>query len=94
MIDKKLIEYIANLSRLELSEQEEEMFAGQLSGILSYIEKLRELNTEDVKPMAHTINVSNVFRDDTLGTSIARESALANAPAKIDAFFKVPKVIE
>jgi aspartyl-tRNA(Asn)/glutamyl-tRNA(Gln) amidotransferase subunit C len=94
MIDKNLIEYIANLSRLELTEHEEKMFIDQLSNILSYIEKLKRLDTDDVKPMAYSINMSNVFRMDKPEPSISREDALANAPTKIDAFFKVPRVIE
>ena len=59
-IDKKTIEYIANLSRIELSDQEKEVFIHQLSDILSYIEKLNKLNTEDIKPMAYSINTTNV----------------------------------
>ncbi|MCF6157412.1 MAG: Asp-tRNA(Asn)/Glu-tRNA(Gln) amidotransferase subunit GatC [wastewater metagenome] len=93
-MDKKLIEYVASLSRLELTRDEEEMFMNQLTDILSYIEKLRKLNTEDVKPMAYPLNKSNVFREDKLCPSTSKEEILANAPAKIDAFFKVPKVIE
>lgn len=93
-IDKKEIEYIANLSRIELTEPEKEVFLHQLSGILSYIEKLNKLDTKEVKPMAYTMNVSNVFREDKLEPSISREDALSNAPSKSDAFFKVPKIIE
>lgn len=94
VMDKKEIEYIANLSRIELTEAEKEVFIHQLSSILSYIEKLNTLDTENIKPLAHTMNVSNVFRDDKPESSISREDAFINAPAKIDAFFKVPKVIE
>ena len=93
-IDKKTIEYIANLSRIELSDQEKEVFIHQLSDILSYIEKLNKLNTEDIKPMAHSINTTNVFREDKLEPPISREDALSNAPSAMGAFFKVPKVIE
>ncbi|MFN3533379.1 MAG: Asp-tRNA(Asn)/Glu-tRNA(Gln) amidotransferase subunit GatC [Candidatus Brocadia sp.] len=93
-IGKKDIEYIASLSRIELSELEKEMFIHQLSDILSYIEKLNKLNTEDVKPMAYTINASNVFRNDELEPSISLEDAQLNAPAVKGVFFKVPKVIE
>lgn len=93
-MDRKEIEYIANLSRIELTEAEKEVFVHQLSSILSYIEKLNMLITENIKPMAHTMSVSNVFREDKPEQSISREEVLFNAPAKIDAFFKVPKVIE
>lgn len=93
-INKKDIEYIANLSRIELNEHEKEMFVHQLSDILSYIEKLNNLNTENVKPLAYAMNVSNVFRGDKLEHSIPLEDVLLNAPAVKDVFFKVPKVIE
>ncbi|MEK7749972.1 MAG: Asp-tRNA(Asn)/Glu-tRNA(Gln) amidotransferase subunit GatC [Planctomycetota bacterium] len=93
-IDKKTIEYIANLSRIELSDQEKEVFIHQLSDILSYIEKLNKLNTEDIKPMAYSINTTNVFREDKLEPPISIEDALINAPSTMGVFFKVPKVIE
>ncbi len=94
IIDKKTIEYIANLSRIELSDQEKEVFIYQLSDILSYIEKLNELNTENIKPMAYSMSTTNVFREDKLEPPIPREDALNNAPSKAGVFFKVPKVIE
>lgn len=93
-IDKKDIEYIANLSRIELGEHEKDMFIHQLSEILSYIEKLSKLNTDNVLPLAYTAKVSNVFREDTLERSIPLENALLNAPATKGVFFKVPKVLE
>jgi len=93
-ISKKDIEYIAYLSRIELSETEKETFVCQLSDILSYIEKLNRLNTEEVKPISCAINATNVFREDTLESSLSREEAQFNAPAAKGVFFKVPKVIE
>ncbi len=93
-IEKKDIEYIANLSRIELSDREKEMFIHQLTDILSYIEKLNELNTKEIKPMAYSINTTNVFREDKLEPPISREDALINAPSTMGVFFKVPKVIE
>ncbi|TVM03082.1 MAG: Asp-tRNA(Asn)/Glu-tRNA(Gln) amidotransferase GatCAB subunit C [Candidatus Brocadia sp. WS118] len=91
---KKDIEYIAHLSRIELSETEKETFVCQLSDILSYIEKLNRLNTEAVKPMSCTVNATNVLRDDILESSLSLEEAQFNAPATKGVFFKVPKVIE
>jgi aspartyl-tRNA(Asn)/glutamyl-tRNA(Gln) amidotransferase subunit C len=93
-IDKKNIEYIANLSRLKLSESEKDTFVIQLSDILTYIEKLNKLNTNDVLPMSYPINATNVFREDKLGASVSKEDAFQNSPAQMDVFFKVPKVIE
>lgn len=93
-IDKKVIEYIANLSRIYLDESEKEMFVNQIGDILSYIENLNKLNTDNVKPVTHTVNINNIFREDILEPSFAPDSALFNAPSKMGVFFKVPKVIE
>jgi len=93
-IDKKVIEYIANLSRIDLDESEKEMFVNQIGDILSYIEKLNKLNTDNLKPVTHTVNINNIFREDILETSFSPDIALFNAPSKMGVFFKVPKVIE
>lgn len=93
-IDRKDIEYIANLSRIELMENEEKMFVRQLSDILSYVDKLNKINTEEVEPLVYPLNTSNVFRNDKLSKSSSREEVLSNAPSIMGFFFKVPKVIE
>lgn len=93
-IDRKDIEYIAHLSRIELMVSEEEMFIYQLSDILTYIDKLNKINTETVQPLVYPLNTSNVFRDDKLDESSSRAEALSNAPSTMGFFFKVPKVIE
>ena len=88
------IEHIAHLARLSLSEKEKELFGGQLDGILSYMEKLNELDTKDVEPTSHVIAINNITRDDVPTPSLAREEALLNAPDKTDKFYRVPKIIE
>lgn len=93
-IEKKDIEYIANLSRIVLSGQEKETFINHISEILTYITKLNKLNTDNVKPMAYSLNAVNIFREDELRQSISSDDALLNAPSKLGFFFKVPKVIE
>jgi len=93
-ISKEEIEHIAVLSRLSLSEEEKELFGPQLSGILDYVEKLNELDTNDIEPTSHVITLTNVMRDDTPGESIPREDALMNAPSHTDKFYRVPKIIE
>lgn len=93
-IDQKDIEYIAYLSRIELSVNEKETFIHQLSDILSYIETLNRLNTETVKPLPCAINTTNVFREDMIEPSTPLKDTLLNAPASQSVFFKVPKVIE
>jgi aspartyl-tRNA(Asn)/glutamyl-tRNA(Gln) amidotransferase subunit C len=90
----KDVEYIANLSRIKISGDEKGIFVHQLGDILSYIEKLNTINTDGVQPMAHSIDVSNVFREDTLKPSISRIEAQQTAPSIMGSFFKVPKVIE
>jgi len=89
----KDVEHIAELARLEFNEKEKEKLAHELNDILKYIEKLNELDTSTVEPLSHVIELSNVFRDDVAKPSIPPEDALKNAPAKTEAFFKVPKVI-
>lgn len=88
------VEYISKLARLSVSEKEREAFSAQLQGILSYMEKLNELDTKDVEPTSHVVSLSNVMRDDVQRDSISREDALANAPDRTDKFYRVPKIIE
>lgn len=93
-IDSKQVRKVAKLSRLQLSEQEVKEFAGQLSAILEYIEKLNELDTTNVEPLAHCLPISNVFRSDEIKESLGTEKTLANAPQKDGDFFKVPKILD
>ena len=86
--------HIAHLARLSLSEREREVFAGQLDSILSYMEKLNELETEGVEPTSHVLDISNVTREDELKPCLNREDALSNAPDKTERFYRVPKIIE
>jgi aspartyl-tRNA(Asn)/glutamyl-tRNA(Gln) amidotransferase subunit C len=87
------VEKIAKLARIVLNEREKEELTGQMNEILAYIDKLNELDTEDVEPMSHPLDLKNVFRDDNLKESLPQSNALENAPSKTDKFFKVPKVI-
>ena len=89
----KDVEHIAELARLKFSEKELDNFTHQLNEILSYVEKLNELDTENVEPLSHPVENTNVFRDDEVMPSVKREEALKNAPNKNESFFKVPKVI-
>ncbi len=92
-VTKKDVEYIASLARLKFKEEELESFTHQLNDILKYVEKLNELDTENVEPLSHPVEGSNVFRGDELKPSIPTEEALKNAPNSTEEFFKVPKVI-
>lgn len=93
-VTRKEVEHIAELARLELNDSELEEYTVQLNQILKYVEKLDELNTENIQPLSHPVEDVNVFRDDILKPSIYREDVLKNAPSKDDEFFKVPKVID
>ena len=93
-IDDAQVRKVAKLSRLELSDAEVEEFAGQLSAILDYVEKMNELDTENVDPLAHCLPISNVLREDHAKESLGAEKALANAPQRDENFFKVPKILD
>ena len=94
-IDKRTVERVAHLSRLELSESELELYSSQLSSILSYINKLNEVDTSSTQPTSHPLaTLKNVFRKDIPKNSIPSEDALANAPAREGDLFVVPPVIE
>ncbi len=93
-VTKDEVKYIASLSRLEFNESELEDFTNEFNQILNYIDKLNELDTENIEPLSHPIEKKNVFRNDELVESINRDEALKNAPDKTDEYFKVPKVIK
>lgn len=93
VIDLEQVRYIARLARLELSPDEEEKFTQQLGRILSYVEKLRELDTTDVPPTSHVLSLKDVLREDELSFSLSPEEALFNAPSRKDNWFKVPKIV-
>jgi aspartyl-tRNA(Asn)/glutamyl-tRNA(Gln) amidotransferase subunit C len=88
------VENVARLARLELDTAEKELFAGQMGAILGYVEKLKELNTDGILPTSHAVPMENAFREDVACPAIGTESALSNAPDRVESFFRVPKVIE
>ena len=88
-----LIENLANLARLDFNEEEKEEIKKDLQRMISFVEKLNELDTEGVEPLLHMTDETNVLRDDAIRGSISREEALQNAPSTDDIYFKVPKVI-
>lgn len=93
----KDVEHVAKLARLEFTEEEKEMFTRQLNKILEYMEKLNELDTSNVEPLSHVIELSpgkvGMFREDKARPSYPVEEVLKNAPSRTEKFFKVPKVI-
>ncbi|MBI5872759.1 MAG: Asp-tRNA(Asn)/Glu-tRNA(Gln) amidotransferase subunit GatC [Candidatus Omnitrophica bacterium] len=93
-ISKEEVKYIANLARLGLAEAEVEHFREQLGSILGYIDKLKKVDVSKIIPMAHVLDIKNVYRQDTVLPSIDPQKVLQNAPSREGQFFKVPKVIE
>ena len=92
-ITKNEVKHVANLARLSLSEDELETMTGQLDIILSYMDKLNELDTQQVKPTTHVFSVSNAFREDIVQESLSQADAVRNGPQQDGEFFQVPRVI-
>ncbi|MCM3631032.1 Asp-tRNA(Asn)/Glu-tRNA(Gln) amidotransferase subunit GatC [Paenibacillus glycanilyticus] len=90
----KDVEHVANLARLELSNEEKEQFTGQLNAILKYAEKLNGLDTDNVEPTSHVLPITNVMREDITRESLPIEKVLLNAPDEEDGQIKVPAVLE
>ncbi len=88
------VEKVAALARLGLSAEDRNMFVRQLNDILLYMEKLGELDTRAIEPLAHVLPLRNVVREDVVRGGLDQEEALRSAPEKKDGFFKVPPVIE
>ncbi|MDD2901860.1 MAG: Asp-tRNA(Asn)/Glu-tRNA(Gln) amidotransferase subunit GatC [Syntrophales bacterium] len=85
--------HVAKLARLNLEAEEVELFTRQLNDIRAYVEKLQELDTAGVKPMAHAVPVCNAFRDDEVTPGLPRDEALDNAPSREEGSFVVPRII-
>jgi len=88
------IEKVADLARIALTNDEKSKLSSQLDSILEYINKLNELDTDDVEPMAHPNSVFNVWREDKTETELPIEEALKNAPQQRQNMIVVPKVVE
>lgn len=93
-ITKETIEHVANLARLNLTDKEKEKLTSEMANIISYVDKLNELDTSNVPPTSHVKPICNVFREDAVKKSYDREKILANAPSQENGCFKVPKVVE
>jgi len=93
-IDRKLIEKVSRLARLELTDGEKEEFTQQLSDIIGYVEKINELDTGNVMPAEHIVDLKNVFRQPDATTEIERADLEASAPCFKHGHIVVPKIIE
>ena len=95
MTEQKIdVKYVANLARMNLTEDEIATFQGQLEQIVGYVEKLTELDVDGIEPTSHAHPVMNVFRTDEVRESLDRDDVLANAPDQVESQFKVPKIVE
>ncbi len=93
-ISDETMEYVGILAKLELSHEESEKAKHDMESMLDYIDKLNELDTTGVEPMSHVFPVDNRFREDVVVNGDGSELTLANAPAKKDNQFKVPKTVD
>jgi aspartyl-tRNA(Asn)/glutamyl-tRNA(Gln) amidotransferase subunit C len=93
-VNEAMVERLAHLSRLSFEPGEKKEIANDLQKMITFIEKLQEVDTEGVEPLLFMSDSENVFRQDEIKGSVSREEGLKNAPAKNDSFFMVPKVIK
>lgn len=93
-VTKKDVEYIAELARLNVGAEEVEGFIKDLNNILGYVDKLGELDTEDVDILVNPLPLSNIYREDVVEPSLSQEDFLGNAPARVEDYLSVPSVIE
>lgn len=94
-LSKEQVEHIAKLARLEFAEDEKAKFQDQLSSILDYVEKLQEVDTTGVQPMAHALDIKNVTRTDEIrACSCSRDTLLEDMPAREGNLLKVPPIFD
>lgn len=93
-IDKETLQKIAHLARLDFEEKAEAEMIQSMTEILDWVEKLNEIDTENVAPLIHMSREVNVLREDKLKSHLSHEAALKNAPKKDSDYFRVPKVME
>lgn len=94
IIDDTVMENVEILAKLALTEEERKKAKEKMQEMLDYIDKLNELDTDGIEPLSHTFSMGNVFREDVVTNGDDRDEILANAPAKKDGAFMVPKTVE
>jgi aspartyl-tRNA(Asn)/glutamyl-tRNA(Gln) amidotransferase subunit C len=93
-LSKDQVRHVAMLARLALEPGDEDYYADQLSGILGHIDRLQQVDTDDIPPTAQVVEVASTLREDEPRPCLSQEEALANAPARVDGFFRVPSIQE
>lgn len=92
-ITKEDVRHVAQLARLDVTEEEVDLYTGQLEAILEHAASISAIDTEGIEPTSHPLKMSNVLREDVVGTSLTQEQALLNAPAVEQGRFKVPQIL-
>lgn len=93
-INKEMIDRLSNLAKLDFNEEEKENIMKDMNRVLSYCEKLNEVNTDGVEPLIFMSDNVNLLREDVPQNNFSKQDALRNAPAKDSDFFRVPKFID
>lgn len=93
-ISEEQVRHVAHLAKLAISDEEVHQFRNQLEAIINFAEQLNELDTTNIEPTSHVLNLHNVFREDVAVAGLPREEVLANAPQKEAGQFKVPSIMD
>ena len=93
-VDKKEVEHVAMLARIELGEKEKESYSEELSAILDFFDRLNEVDTKDVPPTSHVLDLVNALRPDRQIPSLDVNELLRNAPDRVERFYRVPKILD
>lgn len=92
IISKEDVKHVAKLAELDFSDSEVEKITPQLDKILGHVANISKVDTAAISPTSHTLEIKNVFREDTVTESLSKKDALLNAPEEMDGGFKVPKI--
>tara|TARA_Y100001934_G_scaffold98164_1_gene120972 strand:+ start:98 stop:394 length:297 start_codon:yes stop_codon:yes gene_type:complete len=93
-LDEKMVDKIAELSKLEFKDEEKATIINDMNKMLDFVDQLQELNTDNVEPLIHMSEEFNVLREDENVKTINQDEALKNAPSKDSTYFKIPKVLD
>lgn len=93
-ISTEQVKHVANLARLAITEEEAELFTSQLDAIISFAEQLNEVDTENVKPTSHVLDMKNIMREDIAKKGLPNEEVVKNAPDHADGYIRVPSILE
>lgn len=93
-LDKATVEKLADLARLEFSEQEKDEMLQDMNKIMAFVEKINELDLDGVEPLIYMVEEGNVMREDEVTDQVTRDEALKNAPSRDTDYFRVPKVLK